>query len=153
MTGLHSGAIAKIKEVSHKGLLFTHCIFKSGTPGIKKAVSGIKGVLNNPVKIVNAIRIRPLNSRLFQSLFESTDSLHEFLHAEVRWLSRGRVLSRLFELREETKIVLEEINSSLAVFLLDEMLSCKLAYLYDIQSNLGFRTSRSSNNSVFKQKI
>ena len=96
----------------------------------------LKDVLNDSVKIVNAIRSRPLNSRLFQSLCESINSQHEhlLLHTEVRWLSRERVLSRFLELREETKIFLGEINSPLAAFLLDEMWLCKLAYLGDIFS-------------------
>ena len=66
------------------------------------------------------------------------DLLHDYLllHAEVRWLSRGRVLSRLFELREETKYFLREMNSPLEEFLLDEMWLCKLAYLADIFGRL-----------------
>ena len=39
---------------------------------------------------------------------------------------------RLFEYREETKHFFREMNSPLAEFLLDEMWSCKLAYLADI---------------------
>ena len=123
MTGHHSGAVAKIKEVTNKDLLFTHCIIHREHLASKKLSPELKDVLNDSAKIVNAIQSPPLNSRLFQLLCESINSQHEhlFLHAEVRWLSRGRVLSRLFEFREETKIFLVKINSPLAAFLLHEM--------------------------------
>ena len=138
MTGCRSGVVAKIKEVAHKEMLFAHCIIHREHLASKKLSTDLKNVLTNAVKIVNAIRSRPLNSRLFQALCENMDSQHDhlLLHAEVRWLSRGRVLSRLFELREETKHFLREMNSPLAEFLLDEMWLCKLAYLADIFDRL-----------------
>ena len=54
----------------------------------------------------------------------------------MRWLPRERVLSRLFELREETKHFLKDMNLPLAEFLLDEMWLCELAYLADIFGRL-----------------
>jgi len=56
------------------------------------------------MKIVNEIRSRALNPRLKKTLCERMDSQHEhFLHTEVRWLSRGRVLLHFVELKKETK--------------------------------------------------
>lgn len=58
-------------------------------------------------------------------------------HTEVRWLSKGNMLGRLFELKEEDKIFLEEKKKT---ELLDEF--CKpdtelqLAYLVDIFAHL-----------------
>ena len=113
MTGYRSGKVAKIKEIARKEMLFTHCIIHREYLASKKVSPDLKNVLNIAVKIVIAIRSRPLNSRLFQTLCESVDSQHDhlLLHAEVRWLSRRRVLSRVFELREETKLFLREMNS------------------------------------------
>ena len=65
MTGLHSGAVAKIKEVAHKDLLFTHCIIHREHLASKKLSQEFKDVLNDFVKLANKIRSRPLNSRLF----------------------------------------------------------------------------------------
>jgi hypothetical protein len=64
---------------------------------------GLKEVIDNAVKIANFIKSRPTNSRIFQALCEEMGSLHNCLstHTEVRWLSRGKILVRLFELRAE----------------------------------------------------
>ena len=87
-------------------------------------------VLNNAVKIVNEIRSRVLNSRLFTSLCESMNLQHQHLHhAEVRWLSRGRVLWHLFEFKEDAKQFLKEAHSASTEHLLDEIWMSKLAYL------------------------
>jgi hypothetical protein len=60
-------------------------------------------VLSEVVKIVNYIKANALNSRLFAVLCDEMGADHKklLLHAEVRWLSRGKVLSRVFELRNE----------------------------------------------------
>jgi len=70
-------------------------------------------VLSDVIKIVNHIRHKELNSRLFESLCEEMGSqyTHLLLHAEVRWLSRGKILTRLFTLHEEVKLFFQQKNN------------------------------------------
>ncbi|XP_071058434.1 zinc finger BED domain-containing protein 5-like [Pseudochaenichthys georgianus] len=60
----------------------------------KKLSEDLSETLSTVVKIVNFIKGRPTNKRLFADLCE--DEAHQtlLLHTEVRWLSRGRVLAR-----------------------------------------------------------
>jgi hypothetical protein len=59
------------------------------------------------------------------------------LHNEARWLSRGNILRRLFQLRGEVHLFLRDV-SSFAKFLEDEGEEwlCRLAYLTDIFQKL-----------------
>ena len=138
MIGCHSGATVKIREVANQDLLITHCILHREHLSSKKMSPELNNVIKDAVKIVNYIRGRALHSRLFEALCDSMGSQHRHLlfHAEVRWLSRGRVLTRLFELREEVEIFLRERKSSLENLLTDEMWKAKLAYLANIFSRL-----------------
>jgi hypothetical protein len=85
------------------------------------------------VKIANFIKTRPLKSRLFEKLCEEMGNFHRslILQTDVRWLSKGKVLTRLVELREEVALFLEE-KTDLAHSLYNEEFILKLTYLADI---------------------
>ena len=68
----------------------------------KKMSSVLNDVLTDAIKVINFIQSRPLNHRLFQSFCRDSWSDHQqLLHTDVRWLSLGKTLQRLFELPNE----------------------------------------------------
>ncbi|XP_028968356.1 SCAN domain-containing protein 3-like [Galendromus occidentalis] len=110
MTGRLMGFTARVKKVGHPNLLSTHCIIHREQLVAKRLSPQLHSVLSDVVRIVNEIRCKPLNSRIFEALCEEMGSQfsHLLLHAEVRWLSRGRVLNRLLSLLQEVKNHLSE---------------------------------------------
>ena len=90
--------------------------------------------MDTAVKTINWIRGRALHHRLFKSLCEHMESEHTVLlfHTEVRWLSRGRVLARFFELRKEIQVFLRERHHNLLEELESHEFNQMLAYLSDI---------------------
>ncbi|CAK6977302.1 zinc finger BED domain-containing protein 5-like [Scomber scombrus] len=104
----------------------------------KKMPLELKTVLDQAVKAVNFIKSRPLQSRLFGVLCGEMGSDHKqlLLDTEVRWLSRGKVLTRLFELRDEVRLFFLNSKFELAHCFNDFEWLAKLAYLADIFSHL-----------------
>jgi hypothetical protein len=94
--------------------------------------------MGEAVKVINSIKSRPLNSRLFRQLCTDLDSENTMLllYNKVRCLSRGSVLRRPFQLRGEVHLFLLRGVPSLAKFCEDEKWLCKLAYLTDIFQKL-----------------
>jgi hypothetical protein len=74
-----------------------------------------------------------LNSRLFSVLCEEVETNHRclLLNSEIRWLSRGRIVQRIFELRDEVKKFLEERNFQYFESLNDSFF-IKVSHLADI---------------------
>lgn len=137
MVGHLSGIVAKVKNVGHLDILSTHCILHREQFVSKKMSPELHEVLSDVIKIVNNIRHKSLNSRLFESLCEEMGSqyTHLLLHAEVRWLFV--ILSRLFTLREEVKLFFQQQNNlKFQELLFDDEWIAKLAYLADIFSLL-----------------
>ncbi len=120
--GRERGLAARVQQVAPL-VKWTHCMVHREALAAKKMPVLFDSVLNQSVKMINLIKSRPLNSRLFGVLCQEMGSGHEqlLLHTEVRWLSRGQVLQRLYELREEMKWFLTEIKSDLAKHLDDTM--------------------------------
>ena len=108
MIGRHSDVTANITEVANKNLPITHCILHWENFFAEKLSPELNHVLNSAVKIVNNIRGGALNSRLFEALCDSIVRYHLLFHAEVRWLLRRRVLTRLFELKEAKQFFVTE---------------------------------------------
>ena len=62
---------------------------------------------------------------------------HLLLHAEVRWLSRGKIQTRLFVQREEVKLFFQQQNNQKFQKLSsDDEWIAKVAYLADVFSLL-----------------
>ncbi|XP_060881854.1 zinc finger BED domain-containing protein 5-like [Metopolophium dirhodum] len=141
MVGKIKGTVTRIKNVAPK-CHSSHCVLHRHAFVSKKMPLELKQVLNEAVCIVNYIKSRPLQSRLFKKVCEEMGSQHYslLLHTEVRWLSRGKVLSRLFELRDDLKIFFSGQNLSISMsyveLLHDDQWLIKLAYLADIFSKL-----------------
>ena len=85
------------------------------------------------IKIINEIRHKALNSRIFETLCEEMASqyTHLLFHAEV-------ILTRLFVLREEIKLFFQKQNNQKfqKKLLSDEEWVAKVAYLADVFSLL-----------------
>ncbi|XP_068234378.1 protein FAM200A-like [Palaemon carinicauda] len=99
----------------------------------------MRDVLNVAIKVVNFIKSGALNSRLFKLLCKDMDSEHEALlfHTNIRWLSKGNMLERLYELREEVIIFLDsQQKAALHDKFKSDSFQIILAYLVDIFESL-----------------
>jgi hypothetical protein len=88
--------------------------------------------------MVNFIKQRPLKSRIFAKLCKSMQKDHVtlFQHTQDRRLSRGKVLSRVLELREELQLFFKDNNRIFLTFLKIQKWLLKLVYLADIYQYL-----------------
>ena len=133
MIGRHSGVVTQIKAFAPE-CKSTHCFLHRESLATKKMSSELNSVLSEVVKIVNYVKANALNSRLFTALCDDMGADHKqlLLHADVRWLSRGKVLSRVFELRNELAVFLEDKKPNWSQLFRDVDWLAKLAYLADI---------------------
>jgi len=133
MLGVKSGFQTLVKNKA-PNLVTTHCFIHREALASKTLPDGLKCAFEVVVKSVNFIKYSALNTRLFRKLCEDLNSEHKQLlyYTKVRWLSRGNLVARVFELRDEIKIFLETEKPELAVHFENvKFLSC-LAYLVDI---------------------
>uniref|UniRef100_A0A8C4RI43 Uncharacterized protein n=1 Tax=Erpetoichthys calabaricus TaxID=27687 RepID=A0A8C4RI43_ERPCA len=134
MTGKRTGLWERVRS-NVPTATFMHCMIHRESLASKRMNANLKSIFDQAIKIVKA---HPLNSRLFASLCSNMDFDHEqlLMHTEVRWLSRGKVFNRLFELRDAVREFLGGKNSQLVVHLNDNSWVAALAYLADIFEQL-----------------
>ncbi|XP_072447368.1 general transcription factor II-I repeat domain-containing protein 2A-like [Chiloscyllium punctatum] len=106
LTGKNVGLLKrmqdKVTEIDpEQKLVFLHCIMHQEVLG--KSVLKINHVVDVVTKIVNFIRARALNHRQFVALLEENETEHCDIgcHTAVRWLSLGKMLKSVWDLREE----------------------------------------------------
>ncbi|XP_007948595.1 zinc finger MYM-type protein 6 [Orycteropus afer afer] len=136
MTGRCSGLRAKIQEVAMNTVAFTHCLIHREHLAAEKLSPYLHEILLQSAQILSFIKSNAFNSRMLTILCEEMGCEHVNLplRAEVRWISRGRILTRLFELRHEIEMFLNQKHSDLAKCFHNEEWVAKLAYLSDIFS-------------------
>ena len=110
-----------------------HCLIQREALASQQLSGDLNGVLEAVVKTVNFIEGRPLKTRLFQCLCDELGAEHNNLlfYCNARWLSKCKVLLRVYELRNEISIFLKE-NHALATTFENEVFLSQLAYLCDI---------------------
>uniref|UniRef100_A0A7M4E8X6 DUF4371 domain-containing protein n=1 Tax=Crocodylus porosus TaxID=8502 RepID=A0A7M4E8X6_CROPO len=137
MLGNTSGFATLVKkEAPH--VVVTHCFLHRHALATKTLPTTLKEVLSTAIKVINFIRSRSLNHRIFKRFCQEMGAEYEVLlyHTEVRWLSRGQVLKRLFKLRAEVSLFLKEKENPLLEHFERKDFIHGLAYLADIFNHM-----------------
>ena len=132
-----------VKKVNSE-IKTTHCFLYREVLIGKTLNSDLTQVLKEVIETVNYTKARPLKSRLFTKVCKEMEGNYEhlLLHAEARWLSRGKALSRVYELKEEMLAVFSlKRQKEFYNLLCDDSWKSKLAYLVDIFDHLNTTNS------------
>ncbi|XP_054469041.1 protein FAM200B-like [Anoplopoma fimbria] len=137
MTGKHSGVVKQILERAPDAT-WNHCFLHREALAAKDMVPVLDEAMKDVIKVVNHIKRSAKNSRCFSKLCKDLGSEHMqvLYHSEVRWLSRGKVLSRFYELKTEIATFLSENNSPYAELFDNEIWLARVAYLADVFEHL-----------------
>ena len=135
MTGKVKGFFSHAKTMN-PNIITTHCFIHREALVSKTLGKELQTTLGEVVKMVNSIKTKPVKARIFEKICKDLGSDHYNLlfHTEVRWLSKGKVLSRVYELRHELCQFFqnEYFKEEFVNMLNDPAWCCKLAYLVDI---------------------
>ena len=156
------GSGARVKAVATNCVL-KHCIIHREALAVKPLSSDkqrtkeLESVLDMTVQSVNYIKCgcKGKSPRVFQKLCEEMDpdNVTLMLHTKVSWLSRGKILARVFKLRREISTFLAEKNHECATNFLDHEWISKLAYpasIFDVLSKLN-TSLQGKRSNIFSQ--
>lgn len=138
MSGRYKGFSARVLK-ENPSIITTHCFLHREALVAKTCGEELTTVLNQTVKMVNYIKSRPLKCRVFEKLCLEMGSAYTslLLHTDVRWLSRGRVLNRVLQLKEELAALFKaEKQETFLELLLNDSWCLKLSYLADVCNKL-----------------
>ena len=115
MTGRYRGFIAFMKKAV-PGNFTIHCIVHRQHLVAKHLSGNLHTSLNIVIKVINKIKSRSLNDRMFRELCHENGEEFERLihHTEVRWLSKGNCLKRVSELFDTIVEFLEQLDVDLS---------------------------------------
>ena len=101
--------LVKIQSLGSR-IKLTHCCVRRSSLAVRQMPIKLKKALDEVIQVVNFIKPGALNSHIINILCQEMGSAHEQLltHSQVHWLSQGKVLTRMFDLRDEIRLILRE---------------------------------------------
>ncbi|XP_031762451.1 general transcription factor II-I repeat domain-containing protein 2-like [Xenopus tropicalis] len=137
MVGKNKGFIALLREHEKRPILSFHCILHQEALCAQMCGEQLGEVMSVVIKVVNFIVARALNDRQFKTLLDEVGNNYPglLLHSNVRWLSRGKVLSRFAACLSEIRTFLEMKNVERPELANTEWL-LKFYYLVDMTEHL-----------------
>jgi hypothetical protein len=137
MSGHKAGLQALVKKKAPHAI-WTHCMLHRAALVSKNMSEELNNIFTKITKIINYIKNSPLRSRLFAKLCVDMEANYTSLlyYCEVRWLSRAKVIQRVFELKEEIATFLEGNHHEEAHLWTNDNFLVKLAYLVEIFGKL-----------------
>ena len=137
MVGAKGGFVTLVKNEWPR-VTSSHCLLHRYALATKTLPTPLMEFMDVAVKVINFICARAKNHRLFQILAKEMGAKHLGLlyHTKVRWLSRGKCLSQLYELKGEVEIFLLENENNFHMEFRNTEFVIKLAYLADLFGHL-----------------
>ena len=102
MLGSHSVFQTCVRQVV-PDVITNHCMLHREALSAKTLPASLNVILLEVIEIVNFVKCSTLITRIFRNICLDMDAAHIDLlyHTEVRWLSKGNVLKRGLDLKEE----------------------------------------------------
>ncbi len=122
-----------VKQTNCK--ILTHCFLHREVLVSRTLEHDMREVLDDATNMANFVKQKPSHCRMFNKLCKSLDKecINLLLYTKTRWLSRGIILDRLYELQSELLEYFQESSRpEFAECLEDGEWLMKLVYLADI---------------------
>ena len=99
-----SGFTSWVQEVASE-CESMHCVIHREMLASQEMTHELNNVWQDVIKMINRIKVCVFNSHLFTQLCEEMAAEHTcpLLYTEVRWLSKGRSLARVFEYESHSR--------------------------------------------------
>ena len=157
LTGKNVGLLKrmqdKVTEIdADQKLVFLHCIIHQHV--LCKSVLKINQVIDVVTKIVNFIRARALNHRQFIALLEEHETEHRDIgyHTAIRWLSLGKVLKRVWDLKAEIREFCEKKGKDFPE-LSDEDWMADFAFAVDVTALMNELNTKLQGKGLFVHEM
>ena len=163
--GARHGFTARVRKIN-PSVQVIHCLLYRKNLAAQHLSLDLSAVMKVVVGVVNFIKASAVNPRLFKQLCVDHGSQfrqHLLFYSNVRWLSRGKLLRRLIDLRTE-QVFLNEKNHRHVIRFQEKEWMLKVCYLNDIFTTLNeLNTSKQGKNqniitlseklTAFKEKL
>ena len=127
------GFVARVRH-QNPNVFVMHCMNHREALVFKTLPTKLHSVMKQVIEVVNFIKARPLQNRLFTQLCQEMDSKFKCLlfHAQVRWLSRGKVLKRVCQLQAEICSFLDAEKKDFEFSVHDELWWLRVQFIADL---------------------